>query len=185
MKKIFTIFLCSLFLCVGARVSANVLAPDCIEFPACPDSGDCSVYTPAHAHYVDGSCSLQEEECLGTCFFACDEGYHQEEGFGGCVSDTPTKYTCSTGYECVEDSEGIYESLEACESACVAPIPPPLSGGGKTIIDLGSDFISNCIAYVGYLWNNLKAYAILLFALPAGWFIIEDVIAIVRTRRED
>jgi hypothetical protein len=50
------------------------------------------------------------------------------------------------------------------------------------IIDVGTDFASNTLAYVGYLWTDLSTPILMIVGLVVGFFVINKVISLITKR---
>ena len=50
------------------------------------------------------------------------------------------------------------------------------------IINLGVDFVTSSLAYVGYLFTDIKSVIYLVVGLPVGFWIFGKVIGLVTKR---
>ena len=156
-------------------------------------AGDCSFMCPSptleHSHYVqnecvaDGNwyCTCEENSCGGTasciingiCRYECDEGYILHEGI---CEEISLKYTCSVEYQCIEDSEGEFGTLEACENVCVAPPPPQ---GGNSVFTLPGEALANTTAYIDSFISDTGVFIWLAIGVPLGFYVIKKVIVLL------
>jgi hypothetical protein len=90
------------------------------------------------------------------------------------ITPPPTKYTCNEEYQCVEDPEGEFETLEECEVACVMP--------AVGIFSITSNDITTMWSFVSNLFSDAKLLILLALGVPLAFYVIKKAIGLAPRR---